>query len=484
MPRPASIPALRRQIDRIDDQLLRLLNRRARARARGRRRRRRARTRRSTRRGARRACSRGSRAANGGPLPGAARARDLPRDHLGVAGPRAAPARSPTSARRRPTRTSRRASSSAPPPSTCRRRPSPRCSTTSRAGAPTSASCRSRTRPRAWWRTRSTCWSSRRSRSAPRSRCRCGTACSRGRGTRARRRPARRRAPAGAGAVPALARRRTCPGVPTVEEASNARAARARTRRSAGVAAIAGRGRGRDVRARRPRARHPGRARQPDALPRPRRRHDASTPSGDDKTSLVFSVRDEVGVLARMLRPFAAHGIDLIKIESRPLRGRPWEYFFFLDLKGHRRERARGAGARRGRAARAAAEGPGLVPGGAGDPESLMDIRMLVPEWIRTLTPYPPGMPIEELERELGITGSIKLASNENPLGPSPRALAAVARALAHAPPLSRRLRLLPDAAASPSGTACRRTRSSSATARTRSSSSWCAPSSGRATRR
>ena len=68
-------------------------------------------------------------------------------------------------------------------------------------------------------------------------------------------------------------------------------------------------------------------------------RHDSETPSGDDKTSLVMSVRDEIGVLARMLRPFAAHRIDLIKIESRPLRERPWEYYFFLDLKGHRRER-------------------------------------------------------------------------------------------------------------------------------------------------
>jgi len=59
-----------------------------------------------------------------------------------------------------------------------------------------------------------------------------------------------------------------------------------------------------------------------------------------------------------------------------------------------------------------------------------MDLRSLVPHWIRTLTPYPPGMPIEELERELGIHGSIKLASNENPLGPSPKALAAIAAAL------------------------------------------------------
>jgi histidinol-phosphate aminotransferase len=59
-----------------------------------------------------------------------------------------------------------------------------------------------------------------------------------------------------------------------------------------------------------------------------------------------------------------------------------------------------------------------------------MDLRLLVPEWIRTLTPYPPGMPIEELERELGIRDSIKLASNENPLGPSPKAIEAIARAL------------------------------------------------------
>jgi histidinol-phosphate aminotransferase len=62
---------------------------------------------------------------------------------------------------------------------------------------------------------------------------------------------------------------------------------------------------------------------------------------------------------------------------------------------------------------------------------TMVDIRTLVPEWIRTLTPYPPGMPIEELERELGIRGSIKLASNENPLGPSPRAMKAIAAALA-----------------------------------------------------
>src|SRR5512137_432647 len=49
---------------------------------------------------------------------------------------------------------------------------------------------------------------------------------------------------------------------------------------------------------------------------------------------------------------------------------------------------------------------------------------------IRSITPYVPGKPIEELERELGISGSIKLASNENPLGPSPKAIAAIKRAV------------------------------------------------------
>ena len=44
------------------------------------------------------------------------------------------------------------------------------------------------------------------------------------------------------------------------------------------------------------------------------------------------------------------------------------------------------------------------------------------------LTPYQPGKPIETLEREYGVSNAIKLASNENPLGPSPRALEALAR--------------------------------------------------------
>jgi histidinol-phosphate aminotransferase len=50
---------------------------------------------------------------------------------------------------------------------------------------------------------------------------------------------------------------------------------------------------------------------------------------------------------------------------------------------------------------------------------------------IASLTPYVPGKPVEELERELGIPKAIKLASNENPLGPSPKALAVLAEATA-----------------------------------------------------
>jgi histidinol-phosphate aminotransferase len=53
-----------------------------------------------------------------------------------------------------------------------------------------------------------------------------------------------------------------------------------------------------------------------------------------------------------------------------------------------------------------------------------------VAEHIRTISPYVPGKPIEELERELGISGSIKLASNENPLGPSPKAVMAIKKAV------------------------------------------------------
>jgi len=57
--------------------------------------------------------------------------------------------------------------------------------------------------------------------------------------------------------------------------------------------------------------------------------------SGDDRTSIVVSVRDEVGVLGRILQPFTANKVNLSMIESRPILGRPWEYRFFVDVCGH-----------------------------------------------------------------------------------------------------------------------------------------------------
>ncbi len=59
-----------------------------------------------------------------------------------------------------------------------------------------------------------------------------------------------------------------------------------------------------------------------------------------------------------------------------------------------------------------------------------VDFLALACEGVRGLTPYQPGKPIEELQRELGLSDVVKLASNESPLGPSPRALEAARRAL------------------------------------------------------
>ena len=59
-----------------------------------------------------------------------------------------------------------------------------------------------------------------------------------------------------------------------------------------------------------------------------------------------------------------------------------------------------------------------------------MNYSELAPPYIRAIAPYQPGKPISELERELGISGIVKLASNENPLGCSPLAVAAMQEAI------------------------------------------------------
>ncbi len=57
--------------------------------------------------------------------------------------------------------------------------------------------------------------------------------------------------------------------------------------------------------------------------------------NGENKTSLVVSIRDEVGALQKTIAPFSSRGINLCKIESRPSRRKPWDYYFFIDIIGH-----------------------------------------------------------------------------------------------------------------------------------------------------
>jgi chorismate mutase/prephenate dehydratase len=63
--------------------------------------------------------------------------------------------------------------------------------------------------------------------------------------------------------------------------------------------------------------------------------HRAMTPTGRDKTSIVFSMKNQPGVLLSILQPIAARGLNLTKIESRPTKRRPWEYVNFVDFEGH-----------------------------------------------------------------------------------------------------------------------------------------------------
>src|SRR5207247_9074956 len=57
--------------------------------------------------------------------------------------------------------------------------------------------------------------------------------------------------------------------------------------------------------------------------------------TGKDKTSIMLSVKDKVGALYELLRPFASSGVNLTKIESRPSRRKAWEYIFFIHCEGH-----------------------------------------------------------------------------------------------------------------------------------------------------
>ncbi len=60
-----------------------------------------------------------------------------------------------------------------------------------------------------------------------------------------------------------------------------------------------------------------------------------SPPTGNDRTSVMFSIMDRVGALYRALAPFRRYRINMTKIESRPSKRKAWEYFFFVDCDGH-----------------------------------------------------------------------------------------------------------------------------------------------------
>lgn len=58
--------------------------------------------------------------------------------------------------------------------------------------------------------------------------------------------------------------------------------------------------------------------------------------TGRDKTSIIFAVRDVPGALFKALEAFSTRDINLTKVESRPTRGQPWQYVFYLDFEGHK----------------------------------------------------------------------------------------------------------------------------------------------------
>src|SRR5688500_20401552 len=61
-------------------------------------------------------------------------------------------------------------------------------------------------------------------------------------------------------------------------------------------------------------------------------------PSGHDGTSIVMSAPNRPGAVHALLEPFARHGVSMSRLESRPTRVGKWEYYFYVDLEGHRSE--------------------------------------------------------------------------------------------------------------------------------------------------
>ncbi|HDT15407.1 MAG TPA: ACT domain-containing protein, partial [Firmicutes bacterium] len=63
---------------------------------------------------------------------------------------------------------------------------------------------------------------------------------------------------------------------------------------------------------------------------------DMSRKTGRDKTTIMVSIKDRPGALYHILRPFDKHKINLTNIESRPSKKKAWDYYFFVDMEGHK----------------------------------------------------------------------------------------------------------------------------------------------------
>ena len=147
---------------------------------------------------------------------------------------------------------------------------------------------------------------------------------------------------------------------------------------------------------------------------------DPPSATGQDKTSIAFAVKDRVGVLHEMLGALREkqHQPHQDRVASVAPEGVGVRFLHrFQGAPAGAADKARAGPARR---ELRLPEGPRIL---SLQPMSIID---KVPDHIRGIVPYVPGKPIDEVEREYGIQGSAKLASNENSLGPSPKAVAAL----------------------------------------------------------
>jgi chorismate mutase / prephenate dehydratase len=125
------------------------------------------------------------------------------------------------------------------------------------------------------------------------------------------------------------------PHAERVPLASNAEAARVAAK-EAGAAAI-----GAEIAAARYRLKVLARSIEDDPRNRTRflvlGRHDPG-PSGTDRTSLAMTAHNRPGAVHDLISPFAAHGVSMTRLESRPARTGQWEYYFYVDIEGHQQE--------------------------------------------------------------------------------------------------------------------------------------------------